>query len=193
MAGRLIILSAPSGAGKTSLVKALLEDNSLPLGLSVSTTTRPPRPGEVHGREYFFTDVATFEQRIARGEFLEWARVHDNLYGTAATDVQAALDRQEQLLLEIDWQGAAQIRARFAPDQVVSIFILPPSLAELRRRLENRGQDSQAVIDRRVAAAEAEIAHANEFDHVIMNQDFSVALAELKRLIRHHDSPTQPE
>jgi guanylate kinase len=193
MAGRLIILSAPSGAGKTSLVKALLEDNSLPLGLSVSTTTRPPRPGEVHGREYFFTDVATFEQRIARGEFLEWARVHDNLYGTAATDVQAALDRQEQLLLEIDWQGAAQIRARFAPDQVVSIFILPPSLAELRRRLENRGQDSQAVIDRRVAAAEAEMAHANEFDHVIMNQDFSVALAELKRLIRHHDSPTQPE
>ncbi len=193
MAGRLIILSAPSGAGKTSLVKALLEDSSLQLRLSISTTTRPPRPGEAHGREYFFTDVQSFEQRIAKGEFLEWARVHDNLYGTAAADVQAALDREDQLLLEIDWQGAAQIRARFAPDQLMSIFILPPSLAELRRRLENRGQDSQAVIDRRVAAAEAEMAHANEFDHVIMNQDFSVALAELKRLIRHHDSPTQPE
>jgi guanylate kinase len=193
MAGRLIILSAPSGAGKTSLVKALVQDSSLPLRLSISTTTRPPRLGEVHGREYFFTDVPTFEQRIAKGEFLEWARVHDNLYGTAAADVQAALDRQDQLLLEIDWQGAAQIRARFAPEQLMSIFILPPSLAELRRRLESRGQDSQAVIDRRVAAAEAEMAHANEFDHVIMNQDFSVALAELKRLICHHDSPTQPE
>jgi guanylate kinase len=193
MAGRLIILSAPSGAGKTSLVKALLEDPSLQLRLSISTTTRAPRPGEQHGREYFFTDVPTFERRIAQGDFLEWARVHDNLYGTAVADVQQALDRQEQLLLEIDWQGAEQIRARFAPGQLMSIFILPPSLAELRRRLESRGQDSQAVIDRRVAAAEAEMAHANEFDHVIMNQDFSVALAELKRLICHHDSPTQSE
>jgi guanylate kinase len=193
MAGRLIILSAPSGAGKTSLVKALLEDSSLKLRLSVSTTTRAPRPGEQHGREYFFTDVPTFEKRIAQGDFLEWARVHDNLYGTAAADVQQALDRQEQLLLEIDWQGAAQIRARFSPEQLMSIFILPPSLAELRRRLESRGQDSQSVIDRRVAAAETEMAHAGEFDHVIMNQDFSVALAELKQLICHHDSPTQLE
>ncbi|MEY4083450.1 MAG: hypothetical protein RL483_819 [Pseudomonadota bacterium] len=194
MSGRLIILSAPSGAGKTSLVKALLQDASLAIRLSVSTTTRAPRPGEVHGREYFFTSVADFESRIGRGEFLEWAWVHGNLYGTAARDVQEALDRHEQLLLEIDWQGAAQVRAHFAArpanqaHEVLSIFILPPSVEELRRRLTARGQDSEEVIERRLAAAQAEMAHAQEFDHVIMNQDFSVALADLKSLLLRRSS-----
>lgn len=186
--GRLFIVSAPSGAGKTSLVKALLEDPSNQIQLSISTTTRPPRPGESHGREYFFTSREAFIAQTQAGAFIEWAEVHGNLYGTAKKTIADALGRGEDLLLEIDWQGAAQVRAQF-PEQVVSIFILPPSLEELRRRLETRGQDSAEVIDARLRAAQAEMEHATEFDHVIMNQDFSVALQALKALTQTHATP----
>jgi guanylate kinase len=180
--GHIFIVAAPSGAGKTSLVNALLEDPLNQTRLSVSTTTRGPRPGELHGREYFFTDRADFLQRAERGEFIEWAEVHGNLYGTSRQTIADALARGQQVLLEIDWQGAAQVRQQF-PEQVTSIFILPPSLEELRRRLEARGQDTASVIEARVSAAAAEMAHAPEFDHVIMNQDFSVALRALKALV----------
>jgi guanylate kinase len=186
--GKLFIISAPSGAGKTSLVKALLADPSCPIRLSISTTTRPPRPGEVHGREYYFTSREAFTARAQAGEFLEWAQVHGNLYGTARATIAEGLARGEQILLEIDWQGAAQVRTQF-PTQVSSIFILPPSLEELQRRLEARGQDTQEVIESRVRAAQSEMEHAGEFDHVIMNQDFSVALKALKALVQTHASP----
>ncbi|MEY2776022.1 MAG: guanylate kinase [Pseudomonadota bacterium] len=181
-AGHIFIVSAPSGAGKTSLVKALLDDPDSRIRLSISTTTRPPRPGEQEGREYFFTSREDFQARARAGEFIEWAEVHSNLYGTSRTTIAQALGRGERVLLEIDWQGAAQVRGQF-PAQVTSIFILPPSLDELRRRLQARGQDTEAVIEARVQAAEAEMAHAPEFDHVIMNQDFSVAYEALKALV----------
>jgi len=180
--GQIFIVSAPSGAGKTSLVKALLEDPDARIRLSISTTTRAPRPGEQEGREYFFTHREDFQARAAAGEFIEWAEVHGNLYGTSAQAIAQALQRGEKLLLEIDWQGAAQVRAQF-PNQVTGIFILPPSLEELRRRLEARGQDSAEVIEARVKAADLEMTKATEFDHVIMNQDFSVAYEALKALV----------
>ncbi|MFM1858515.1 MAG: hypothetical protein RL133_15 [Pseudomonadota bacterium] len=186
--GTLFIISAPSGAGKTSLVKALLDDPSTAIRLSISTTTRPPRPGEVHGREYFFTSREDFTARAQAGDFIEWAQVHGNLYGTAKATIAEGLARGEQILLEIDWQGAAQVRTQF-PDQVCSIFILPPSLEELQRRLEARGQDTPEVIEARVRAAQSEMEHAGEFDHVIMNQDFSVALKALKALVQTHATP----
>jgi guanylate kinase len=187
--GHLIIIAAPSGAGKTSLVRALLDDPGLSLALSVSTTTRPPRPGEVNGREYFFTSEADFLSRKAQGEFLEWAHVHGNYYGTSRAWIQAQCAQGQAVLLEIDWQGARQIRQSFPREALCSIFILPPSLETLRQRLQGRGQDSEAVIERRIQAAEEEISHAGEFDHVIMNQEFTKALAELKAIVWSALSP----
>ena len=182
------MIAAPSGAGKSSLVAAFLERHPEWV-LSVSTTTRAPRPGEVHGEHYFFTDRAEFERRCDHGDFLEWAEVHGNFYGTSRSWIESQLALSRHILLEIDWQGAQQIRALF-PDSK-SVFILPPSIEELERRLRGRGQDSDAVIARRVAAAQSEMAHSHEFDYVIINQDFSVALQELEQFVqRSWPAPT---
>ena len=177
--GRLLMVAAPSGAGKSSLVKAFLARHD-DWSLSVSTTTRTPRPGEAHGREYFFVTKEDFEIQRDRGDFLEWAEVHGNYYGTSRGWIEDQIRQSRNILLEIDWQGARQIRALFQSGPIAprSVFILPPSLEELAHRLRHRGQDSEAVIARRLAAAEEEISHAKEFDYVIINQDFSHALGE---------------
>jgi guanylate kinase len=177
----LYVVSAPSGGGKTSLVNALLERDPL-VALSVSHTTRPPRPGERDGVHYFFVDEAAFEALAADGSFLEHARVFDHRYGTGRESVERQLADGLDVLLDIDWQGARQIRASFPSAR--TLFILPPSLDELRRRLVGRGQDSEAVIERRMRAARDEISHAGEFDFLIVNDDFEEALADLHAVIR---------
>lgn len=174
--GQLLIVVAPSGAGKTSLVHHLLGARS-GVKMSVSTTTRAPRQGEQHGVDYHFTSPEDFIARRDRGEFLEWARVHDNFYGTSRAWIESQLDAGTDILLDIDWQGAAQIRARFA--QAVAVFIAPPSMQILRERLTARGKDSAEVIERRLAAAQGEFAHAKDCQYVIVNQDFAVAAAQL--------------
>jgi guanylate kinase len=181
MKGRLFVITAPSGAGKTSLVNALLAEEP-GLRLSTSYTTRPPRPGEQDGREYHFVDEATFLAMRERGEFLENAEVHGNRYATSSTVIRETLERGQDLVLEIDWQGARQVR-RLYPD-CVGIFILPPSMEELERRLRARGQDVEAVIQRRLANAQAEMAHASEFQYAIINKDFDTARAELLEIVR---------
>ncbi len=178
--GTLFIISAPSGAGKTSLVRALLEQVD-GLELSVSSTTRAPRPGEREGVDYHFLDEATFLQRVEAGRFLEYARVFDNLYGTSQDAVEARLDTGADVILEIDWQGAQQVR-NVLPE-AVSVFILPPSRDELRRRLSERGQDSAEVIERRLSEAVDEIAHYPEYDYLVINDTFSRALDELRTLV----------
>jgi len=179
--GLLVVLSAPSGAGKTTLVKALVEAQPQ-LRFSISYTTRPPRSGEQHGRDYFFVDGGEFTRLQAAGEFLEHARVFDHHYGTSRSQVESLLAAGHDVLLEIDWQGARQIRAN-APG-CCSIFILPPSLAELERRLRGRGTDSEAVISRRLAAAHDDMQHWAEFDHVIINDRLAEAAARLAAIIR---------
>jgi guanylate kinase len=181
MKGRLFVITAPSGAGKTSLTRALLAEEPA-LKLSTSYTTRAPRPGEQNGREYHFVDEATFLAMRDRGEFLENALVHGNRYGTSNRVIRETLQRGEDLILEIDWQGAAQVRKLY-PD-CVRIFILPPSMEELERRLRSRGQDAEAVIRERLANAQAEMAHAGEFDYRIINKDFDTAKAELAEIVR---------
>lgn len=176
----LFTVSAPSGAGKSSLIAALLKTDPT-IRLSISTTTRQPRPGEVDGREYHFTTVETFRKSIEAGEFLEHALVHDNYYGTSRVKVLELLHAGNDVLLEIDWQGALQIREQF-PD-TVSLFILPPSIAELENRLNKRGQDSQETIKRRIQGAALEISHASDFDYVIINNDFDLALKQLSAVI----------
>jgi guanylate kinase len=177
----LYVVSAPSGGGKTSLVNALLErDRSV--ALSISHTTRAPRPGEIDGVHYYFVDEATFDRLAAQGAFLEHALVFGYRYGTGRESVEAQLAKGLDVLLDIDWQGARQIRDSFPA--VRSIFILPPSLDELRRRLVGRGQDSPEVIECRMDAARAEISHAGEFDFLIVNDEFEVALADLHAIIR---------
>ncbi|MBS7328103.1 MAG: guanylate kinase [Oxalobacter sp.] len=176
----LFTVSAPSGAGKSSLIAALLKTDPT-IRLSISTTTRQPRPGEVDGREYHFTTVETFRKSIEAGEFLEHALVHDNYYGTSKVKVLELLQAGNDVLLEIDWQGALQIREQF-PD-TVSLFILPPSIAELENRLNKRGQDSQETIKRRIQGAALEISHASDFDYVIINNDFDLALKQLSAVI----------
>ena len=183
--GRLIVLAAPSGAGKTTLVRALLEDNP-ELRFSVSYTTRPKRRAEVDGRDYFFVDRARFQTMIQRDEFLEYARVFDNWYGTGRAHVQALLDAGHSVLLEIDWQGAAQVRQRMP--QAVSIFIMPPSRAELERRLRGRKTDSDAVIERRLADALDDMSHWSEFDYLVINDDLNQAVAALRRLVQGDDA-----
>ena len=176
----LFTVSAPSGAGKSSLIAALLKTDPT-IRLSISTTTRQPRPGEVDGREYHFTTVEAFRKSIEAGEFLEHALVHDNYYGTSRVKVLELLHAGNDVLLEIDWQGALQIREQF-PD-TVSLFILPPSIAELENRLNKRGQDSQETIKRRIQGAALEISHASDFDYVIINNDFDLALKQLSAVI----------
>ena len=179
--GNLFIVCAPSGAGKTSLVNALLEREPQ-IGLSVSYTTRPPRPGETEGKSYHFVSREAFLGMASRGEFLESAEVHGNLYATSQPWIDARRVSGHDILLEIDWQGAAQVR-RLIPD-AVGIFILPPSLASLRNRLESRGHDPVEVIERRLTAAREELSHVGEFDYVIINQNFDEAVADLVSIVR---------
>ena len=174
--GCLFVVAAPSGGGKSSMVNALLEREP-GIRLSVSYTTRAPRPGEREGTHYHFVDGATFRKLQEAGEFLESAFVHGNWYATSATWLQSQVMAGQDVLLEIDWQGAAQVR-RLMPDSV-HIFILPPSLGALRERLEKRGQDSPAVIQKRIEAAREEVRHFGDFDYVIMNQDFARAVDDL--------------
>lgn len=178
--GTLFIVSAPSGAGKTSLVKALLEAMG-GIGVSISHTTRAMRPGEENGVHYHYVDVATFTEMIKQGAFLEHAQVFDNYYGTSEEAVLNQLATGQDVILEIDWQGAQQVRARF-PD-AVSIFILPPSRAALKERLTDRGQDDEGIIERRMRDAKAEMSHYNEFDYVVVNDDFYIARSELQAII----------
>jgi guanylate kinase len=180
MIGSLIIVAAPSGAGKSSLVGALLADDPA-LELSVSHTTRAPRAGESDGRDYHFIDRDTFLAMRARGDFLESAEVHGNLYGTSRAWVDRRMAAGRDLLCEIDCQGAEQLRAVF-PD-AVAVFILPPTLAELERRLRARATDAEAVIRTRLTAAAREMARAPQFDYVIINSDFSLALKQLQAIV----------
>jgi len=178
--GNLFVVAAPSGAGKSSLVKALLELDSH-LALSVSHTTRAPRGQDQHGREYWFVDEPEFRAMIGRGEFFEWAQVHGKLYGTSRKAIEERLAHGEDVVLEIDWQGAQQIKRLFP--QTVTIFILPPSWAELEQRLKRRGEDQPEVIATRMANAREEVSHAREFDFVIINALFETALFDLKTVV----------
>ncbi|MBI3369492.1 MAG: guanylate kinase [Burkholderiales bacterium] len=178
--GNLFVVAAPSGAGKSSLVKALLELDSH-LAVSISHTTRTPRGQELDGREYWFIDEASFRAMVARGEFFEWAEVHGNLYGTSRKAIEARLAAGDDMVLEIDWQGALQIKQLFT--SAVLIFILPPSWAELRQRLQRRGEDAPDVIEQRMANARIEVAQAQHFDFVIINALFETALFDLKTVV----------
>jgi guanylate kinase len=178
--GLLFVVSAPSGAGKTSLVRALLEVESS-LQLSVSYTTRAPREGEENGVHYHFVDAPTFERMAQAGEFVEYARVFGNAYGTAAATLRERLDAGADLLLEIDWQGARQVRKRFP--EAVGIFVAPPSLAALETRLRGRGKDSEDVIAARMAQARDELSHHGEYDYLVVNDDFAEALGDLRAIV----------
>jgi guanylate kinase len=178
--GTLFVITAPSGAGKTSLIDAVMKDDPS-LKISVSYTTRKPRPGEKDGVDYHFVDERTFRAMRARGDFLESAHVHGNHYGTAKQVILDAVARGDDIILEIDWQGAQQVR-RLYPG-AVGIFILPPSVEELERRMRARAQDSDAVIRRRVTNAREELAHAGEFKYAIINKDFETARRELAEII----------
>jgi guanylate kinase len=181
MSGDLFVVVAPSGAGKTSLVNAMLGAEK-GIRLSVSFTTRAPREGEVEGREYHFVSREAFEAMNAAGDFLEHANVYGNFYGTSRRWIEAELAGDHDVLLEIDWQGARQVRKLFPG--MVGIFILPPSIDELRRRLTARGKDSAEVIERRMASAREEISHVLEFEYIIVNEQFDVALADLAAVVR---------
>ena len=181
MTGNLFILCAPSGAGKSTLTAKLLEEDKN-IHLSVSYTTRAPRPGELNGRDYHFVDKAVFIGMLERGEFLESAQVHGNHYGTSEAWIRAERAAGHDILLEIDWQGAQQVRRIFA--DTIGIFVLPPSIAELERRMRRRGQDSEEVVRRRLAVAADEMSHAAEFEYVIINKDFEDALRDLIAIVR---------
>ncbi|MFP5447741.1 MAG: guanylate kinase [Alphaproteobacteria bacterium] len=178
--GLMLLISSPSGAGKTSLSRRLVADHA-ELELSVSATTRDPRPGEEDGREYHFVDRAAFDQMISCDAFLEWANVHEHRYGSPAQPVMDALGMGRDVLFDIDWQGAAQI-AQKAPDDVVRVFILPPSMAELSRRLHARAQDREDVIQRRLGRAYGEIERAVDYDYVIINDDYDRAYSDLAHI-----------
>ena len=178
--GNLFVVAAPSGAGKSSLVKALLELDSHVLP-SVSHTTRPPRGQEKHGREYFFVSDEEFDRMVLADAFVEWAHVHSRRYGTSKKAIEDRIAHGSDVILEIDWQGALQIRRIFT--NAVLIFVLPPSLDELRSRLERRGEDSADVIDTRMQNAATELAQAKEFDFVIINELFERALFDLKAIV----------
>ena len=179
--GNLFVVAAPSGGGKTSLTRALLEREPA-IMLSVSYTTRPPRPGETDGVDYHFVSPERFEELKAAGEFLEHAQVHGNWYATSATWLKRQIKAGQDVLLEIDWQGAAQVR-KLIPASV-HIFILPPSLASLEERLVRRGQDDKPTIARRLIAAREDMRHCGEFDYVIINQEFASALEDLSAIVR---------
>lgn len=181
ISGQLYVVSAPSGAGKTSLVKALVEANA-DLAVSVSHTTRAKRPGEVDGINYHFVSVAEFNDLKEQGGFFEWAQVFDNFYGTSKQGVIKQLNQGMDVILEIDWQGAAQVKQHM-PD-AVTIFILPPSTAALRERLTGRGQDDSSIIERRMQSARDEISHYGEADYVVLNDRFETALIDLQAIIK---------
>jgi len=181
MTGNLFIITAPSGAGKTSLVRSLLATDNC-VQKSISYTTRQPRPGEVHGVDYYFVDETQFLHMLSEGAFLESAEVHGARYGTSQEQVENVLRLDRDVVLEIDWQGAAQVR-RLVPDSV-QIFILPPSIEVLRERLIARAQDPPDVIEQRLHAAREEMRHCGEFDYVIMNQDFARAVDDLSAIVR---------
>lgn len=178
--GRLFVISAPSGAGKTSLVKALIETDAN-IGVAVSHTTRQQRPEEENGVNYHFVDDAQFRRMIDAGEFLEWATVFEHLYGTSIAAANKVLDGGQHLILEIDWQGAEQIRQSL--EQTTTIFVFPPSLKALRDRLESRAQDDTETVEKRMAAAFEELSHYAEFDYLIVNDDFNIALSELTEVV----------
>ena len=180
LAGNLFIISAPSGAGKSSLIQALLKRHS-DMQVSVSHTTRAPRPGEQDGVHYHFISVEQFKALIAKDEFFEWAEVFGNYYGTAKSSIRDSLSRGIDVFLDIDWQGARQIKAQ--EGSAKGIFILPPSLTELEQRLNNRGQDSAEVIAKRMAQSQSEMSHANEYEYLIINDNFDTALTELERIV----------
>ncbi|MGX5914710.1 guanylate kinase [Aliidiomarina sp. Khilg15.8] len=182
VSGNLFVIAAPSGAGKSSMIEALLKRH--PQGsmqVSVSTTTRQPRPGEIHGEHYYFVDEAAFLAQVERGDFYEYAKVFDHYYGTSRHVIEDTLASGVDVFLDIDWQGARQVKAAYPG--VHNIYILPPSTAELERRLRLRGQDSDEVIARRMAKAQAEMAHYGEFGYIIVNQDFEQSVDELEHIV----------
>ena len=180
--GHLYVISAPSGTGKTSLVKALIEKDPS-IRLSVSTTTREPRASEVNGKDYFFVKKEDFDKQINNNEFLEWAYVYGNFYGTSATLVKDSINRGEKVLLEIDWQGALQIKQRYNKKSLTLIFVAPPSIEILKERLQKRGQDKLSVIAERLAVAKEEMEKSDNFDYVIINDNFDTAVTELYNII----------
>jgi guanylate kinase len=180
--GMMFVLSSPSGAGKTTLSRMLIE--AMPgLRMSVSATTRAKRPGEVEGRHYHFVDTKRFEEMVKRGELLEWATVFDYRYGTPRAPVEAALSAGQDVLFDIDWQGTQQLREK-ARDDVVSVFILPPSVADLEKRLHSRAQDSTDVIRRRMSRASHEMSHWAEYDYIVINHDVDAAFAEVQSILK---------
>ncbi len=180
--GQVYIISAPSGAGKTSLVKAFLEKRD-DIGVCISHTTRAPRAKEIDAQDYFFINKEHFEEKISKGDFVEYAKVFDHYYGTSKSEIDKLINQGKFVILEIDWQGARQAKAIFA-DRCISIFILPPSLSVLEERLIARGQDAKEIIQSRMDKALSEASHANEYDYVIINSIFEEALEDLKAIFR---------
>ena len=178
---KLFIFSAPSGCGKTSLSQALIQSRD-DVAIATSHTTRAMRPGEQDGVDYFFVDVPAFESMINNGAFLEYAKVFDNLYGTSIAAAERLMAGGKHVILDIDWQGARQVRDRYP--EVISVFIIPPSVEALEERLRGRGQDDDATIERRMQGAKNELAHQDEYDHIVVNDDFNAALAELSALVQ---------
>ena len=187
--GTLFVFSAPSGAGKSSLAQALI-DSEPSLATSVSHTTRAPRPGEENGVHYHFVDQETFQHMVDNDEFLEYATVFDNSYGTSQQAVQSLLDQDKNVILDIDWQGARAIKRKM--DNVKTVFILPPSREELEKRLQGRGQDSDEIITRRMRDAVSEMRHYDEFDYVVVNDDFDRALDDLRAIVAGHPEKCRP-
>jgi guanylate kinase len=180
--GLMFVLSSPSGAGKTTLSRMLIAETPA-LQMSVSATTRPKRPGEVEGKDYFFVDQARFDAMVAKGELLEWATVFDNRYGTPRAPVEAALSAGQDVLFDIDWQGTQQLRSR-SPSDVVSVFILPPSVQALEQRLHTRAQDSDEVIGGRMKKAGDEMSHFDAYDYIIVNDNIGIAFEAVKSILR---------
>ena len=180
--GMMLVLSSPSGAGKTSISRRLLAEET-GIVMSISATTRPPRPGEVDGKDYYFYDQETFAKMIANNEFLEHATVFDNSYGTPKKPVWDALDRGQDVLFDVDWQGTRKLRES-AREHLVSVFILPPSIAELENRLKGRGQDSDEVVAGRMARAKSEMSHYEEYDYIVINDDLDTSVENVKAILK---------
>lgn len=180
--GMMLVLSSPSGAGKTSISRRLLAEET-GIVMSVSATTRPPRPGEVDGKDYYFYDPDTFAEMVKNGEFLEHATVFDNSYGTPKKPVWDALDRGQDVLFDVDWQGTRKLRES-AREHLVSVFILPPSIDELERRLKGRGQDSDEVVAGRMARAKSEMSHYAEYDYIVVNDDLDASVDSVKAVLK---------